>query len=251
MEAALKMVSMHSKRTLKPKEQRQYQQHNQRQYQQHNQRQYQQHNQQHSQHQQDLSQQQQQNKRRHSLRERRPPTDWYKAALATKELKEPATYEEAVSGEDANLWMRAMDKEMTSLHANETHLATLSEARLVVKGFKQREGIDYQEVYAPMSKNTTLRTLLSIVAAQDLELQQLDVKTAFLNEELEEDIYMAQPPGYKEGGGGAAAVLAAAGANPNVDAGGGDAAVAWGTLPAAAAAAAAAAATGAAVAAGT
>jgi ATP-binding cassette subfamily B (MDR/TAP) protein 1 len=73
-------------------------------------------------------------------------------------------------------------------------------ARLVAKGYKRREGIDFTEFYAPVSKHSTLRALLAIAAVQDLDLKQLDTKTAFLNGELEEEIYMVQLPGFEEGG---------------------------------------------------
>ncbi|KAL5744728.1 hypothetical protein ACOSQ2_027844 [Xanthoceras sorbifolium] len=71
---------------------------------------------------------------------------------------------------------------------------------MVVKGFQQKEGIDYNEIFSPVVKLTTIRLVLKIVAAENLHLEQLDVKTAFLHGDLEEEIYMRQPEGFKEAG---------------------------------------------------
>ena len=140
-------------------------------------------------------------------------------------LLEPATYEEAMASEEAEQWQQAMDEEIGSLMANGTwtleklppglqaipvkwvfKVKTAAngtverfKARLVAKGYKQQEGIDHDEVFAPVSKYATLRTLLAAVAANNMELHQLDIKTAFLNGTIEEDIYLQQPPGYTEG----------------------------------------------------
>ena len=62
--------------------------------------------------------------------------------------------------------------------------------RLVAKEYSQKEGIDFSEVFSPIVRHTSIRVLLSIVAAQDLELEQMDVKMAFLHGHLEERIYM-------------------------------------------------------------
>ncbi|KAJ9515788.1 hypothetical protein QJQ45_008691 [Haematococcus lacustris] len=139
----------------------------------------------------------------------------------------PATIQEALAGPQSEQWSLAADEEMQSLLSYGTwELVELPEgcrplanrwvwsvkrdgrgsivrfkARLVVKGFLQREGIDFHELHAPVSKHATVRALLAVAAAEDMELEHLDVKTAFLNGRLEEVIYMHQPAGYEDGSG--------------------------------------------------
>jgi hypothetical protein len=70
-------------------------------------------------------------------------------------------------------------------------------ARLVVNGFAQNKCIYFDEIFSLVVKMTSIRTILSLVAVEDLHLEQLDVKTTFLHWDLEEDIYMQQPQGYE------------------------------------------------------
>ena len=69
-------------------------------------------------------------------------------------------------------------------------------ARLVAKEFTQKEGIDYTETFSLVSKKDSLHIILALVTHFDFELQQMDVKTTFLNGELEEEVYMKQPEGF-------------------------------------------------------
>ena len=69
-------------------------------------------------------------------------------------------------------------------------------ARLVVKGFRQKEGLDYFDTYSPVTRITSIRMLIALAAVYGLEIHQMDVKTVFLNGELEEEIYIEQPEGF-------------------------------------------------------
>ncbi|WCJ43876.1 Retrovirus-related Pol polyprotein from transposon TNT 1-94 [Euphorbia peplus] len=130
---------------------------------------------------------------------------------------DPANFQEVVTSREKEGWMGAMVEEMESLHKNETwELARLPEgkkalrcmwvfkkkpaisekkgekfkARLVAKGFTQVKGVDYDEIFSPVVRHTSIRSVLALVATQDLHLDQMDVKTAFLHGYLEEEIYM-------------------------------------------------------------
>ena len=67
--------------------------------------------------------------------------------------------------------------------------------RLVVKGYAQKPGLDYNELFSPVIRHTSLRTLLSLAAAENWIIDQLDVRVAFFNGELDEDIYISEPDG--------------------------------------------------------
>ncbi|CAL1413512.1 unnamed protein product [Linum trigynum] len=83
------------------------------------------------------------------------------------------------------------------LKTEETSSKTRFRARLVVKGFNQKKGVDFEENFSPMVKLSSIRVVLGLAASLDLEVEQLDVKTAFLHGDLEEEIYLDQPEGFE------------------------------------------------------
>lgn len=71
---------------------------------------------------------------------------------------------------------------------------------MVVKGFSQRNGIDFDEIFSLVVKMSSICTVLGLAASLNLEIEQMDVKTTFLHDDLEEEIYMDQPEGFKVDG---------------------------------------------------
>ncbi|KAJ8463851.1 hypothetical protein ONZ45_g17438 [Pleurotus djamor] len=140
---------------------------------------------------------------------------------------DPLSVEEARAREDWPEWKKAMDKEIGQLtdlgtydlvdlpdgrapvsckwvfrlKRNEKGEVVSHKARLVARGFTQIPGIDYSETFAPVMRLETLRILLALAAKCNLKAHVVDVKGAYLNAKLKEDIYMMQPPGYKDGTG--------------------------------------------------
>jgi hypothetical protein len=71
-------------------------------------------------------------------------------------------------------------------------------ARLVGTGFQQVKDIDYHEIFSPVSRFTSMRTLLALAAYHNMSVRQIDIKTAFLHGDLEEEVYMEQPQGFEK-----------------------------------------------------
>jgi hypothetical protein len=72
-----------------------------------------------------------------------------------------------------------------------------NKSRLVAQGFSKKEGTDYEETFAPVARLEAIRILLAFSMAKVFKLHQMDVKTAFLNGVLEEEVYVRQPPGFE------------------------------------------------------
>ena len=81
---------------------------------------------------------------------------------------------------------------------DENGLVVRNKARLVAQGYTQVEGIDFNETFAPVARLEAIRILLAYANHHNIILQQMDVKSAFLNGKLEEEVYVAQPPGFED-----------------------------------------------------
>jgi hypothetical protein len=149
-------------------------------------------------------------------------------ALLASDSDTPTSFKQAMSGPDADKWMEAMHEEIASMNENNdwtveaqknvTQKAVGSrwvfskkydehgnilgyKARFVAKGFSQRYGVDYEETYSPVVKFKSVRTFCAIAASKGMKIFQNDVKTAFLNSDLHETVFVDQPEGFEQGNG--------------------------------------------------
>ena len=146
----------------------------------------------------------------------------YISDILTADIDEPKSLNEAWNGEYSIHWKEATDSEFSSLQSNDTWDLVPApknknvvgcrwifkakrksngsldrfKARLVAQGYTQEQGVDYHEVFAPVVRCTAVRSLLALANNLDLEVHQMDVRTAFLQGTLDADIYMKQPTGY-------------------------------------------------------
>ena len=137
--------------------------------------------------------------------------------------EDPVSFSQAMKSNNSIKWLDAMKEELKSMDHNEVwDLVELPKgckrvgckwvfktkrdskgnverhkARLVAKGFTQIDGVNYKETFSPVSKKDSFRIIMALVAQYDLELHQMDVKTTFLNGNLEGEVYMDQPEGFE------------------------------------------------------
>ena len=157
-------------------------------------------------------------------RNRRNPDrygEWATVTSVDVEI-DPKTYKQAMKSPNSQQWEKAMQDELSSLNKHNTwDLVDLPvgknligckwvfktkrnasgfidrfKARLVAQGYSQEYGIDYDEVFAPVARYDSIRSVLAIGTQENFEIHQMDVKSAFLNGELEEELYMKQPEGF-------------------------------------------------------
>ena len=157
-----------------------------------------------------------------STRERKKPKTFsnYVALMCDLVDQEPTNFEEAVQKKE---WVEAMTEEYQSIIKNDVwdivprpegksivsskwiykvkHAADGSiekyKARFVARGFSQKEGIDYEETFSPVARYTSIRTIMALASMMKWDLHQMDVKTAFLNGVIEEEVYLEQPQGFE------------------------------------------------------
>ncbi|GKC90042.1 retrotransposon protein, putative, ty1-copia subclass [Tanacetum coccineum] len=138
------------------------------------------------------------------------------------DLDEPPNYKDALEDPESYKWLEAMNTKMQSMKDNQVWVLVelppngrtvgskwifkkktdldgnvhIFKARLVAKGYTQTYRVDYEETFSPVADIRAIRILLAIAAFYDYEIWQIDVKTAFLNGHLSEDVYMVQPEGF-------------------------------------------------------